>query len=93
MRAARADQAARYFASHAATWDRIRAMHIAEDRVEGAIRAAIGAEPLDAVLDIGTGTGRMLELVAPQANRALGHRPVAAHAERRARPARPGGPA
>ncbi len=72
VRAARADQAARYFASHAATWDRMRAMHIAEDRVEGAVRAAVGAAPLDAVLDIGTGTGRMLELLAPQANRALG---------------------
>ncbi len=72
VRAARADQAARYFASHAATWDRIRAMHIAEAHVEGAIRAAIGTGPLDAVLDIGTGTGRMLELVAPQAIRALG---------------------
>ena len=72
VRAARADQAARYFATHAATWDKVRAMHIAEDHVERAIRVAVGADPLDAVLDIGTGTGRMLELVAPQANRVLG---------------------
>lgn len=72
VRAARAEQAARYFAGHAATWDKVRAMHIAEDRVEQAIHAAVGSEPLDAVLDIGTGTGRMLELLAPQANRVLG---------------------
>ncbi len=72
VRAARADQAARYFASHAATWDKVRAMHIAENHVEHAIRVAIGIAPLDAVLDVGTGTGRMLELVAPQASRALG---------------------
>lgn len=72
VREARAGQAARYFASHAKTWDSVRAMHIAEDRVESAIREAIGPAPLEAVLDIGTGTGRMLELVAPQATRVLG---------------------
>ena len=72
VRAARAGQAVRYFASHAATWDKIRAMHIAEDRVESALVEAVGPAPLEAVLDIGTGTGRMLELLAPQAARALG---------------------
>ena len=72
VRETRAGQAARYFATHAGTWDKVRAMHIAEDRVDSAIRDAIGEGPIDAVLDIGTGTGRMLELVAPQAGRALG---------------------
>src|SRR6516165_9842889 len=37
VRQARADQAARYFAAHAANWDEVRAMHIAEERVEMAI--------------------------------------------------------
>ena len=72
VREARAGQAGRYFAAHAKTWDSVRAMHIAEDLVESAIHEAIGPAPLDAVLDIGTGTGRMLELVAPQAARVLG---------------------
>ena len=72
VRRARAAQAARYFASHAATWDQVRAMHVAEETVEGAVREAVGGRPLRALLDIGTGTGRMLELLAPLAARALG---------------------
>ncbi len=72
VRRARADQAARYFADHAPDWDRIRSLHIAEDLVEAAIRDAVGTTPMHAVLDLGTGTGRMLELLAPLAERAVG---------------------
>lgn len=72
VRQARADQAARYFAAHAANWDEVRAMHISEERVEAAIRDAIGAKPVHALLDLGTGGGRMLELLAPLATRAVG---------------------
>src|ERR1700726_2250435 len=42
VRQTRADQAARYFAAHAANWDEVRAMHVPEERVEAAIRNAIG---------------------------------------------------
>ncbi len=72
VRRARATQAAGYFATHAATWDEVRAMHIAEETVETAIHEALGTKPFGALLDVGTGTGRMLELLAPQAGRALG---------------------
>lgn len=71
-RRARAEQAARYFATHAATWDQVRAMHVSEDKVEAAIRQAVGDRPIGSLLDIGTGTGRILELLAPQASRSLG---------------------
>ena len=40
--------------------------------VEAAIRNAIGAGPVHALLDLGTGTGRMLELLGPLAARAVG---------------------
>src|ERR1700730_3774396 len=50
----------RYFAAHAANWDEVRAMHIPEERVEAAIRKAVGEGQVDALLDLGTGTGRML---------------------------------
>src|SRR5437588_4934764 len=46
VRQTRADQAARYFATHAANWDEVRAMHVPEERVEAAIRKAIGAGPV-----------------------------------------------
>jgi ubiquinone/menaquinone biosynthesis C-methylase UbiE/DNA-binding transcriptional ArsR family regulator len=72
VRQARADQAARYFAAQAANWDELRAMHVPEERVEAAIRKTIGASPIDALVDLGTGTGRMLELLAPFAARAVG---------------------
>ncbi|MGB6489934.1 MAG: metalloregulator ArsR/SmtB family transcription factor [Methylovirgula sp.] len=72
VRRARAQLAARYFAAHAANWDELRALHIPEERVEAAIGELVGTTPLYAVLDLGTGTGRMLELLAPHADRAVG---------------------
>jgi ubiquinone/menaquinone biosynthesis C-methylase UbiE len=72
VRRARAEQAARYFAAHAANWDELRALHIPEERVEAAIADLVGSAPLNAVLDLGTGTGRMLELLAARASRAVG---------------------
>jgi demethylmenaquinone methyltransferase/2-methoxy-6-polyprenyl-1,4-benzoquinol methylase/ArsR family transcriptional regulator len=72
VRRARAEQAARYFAAQAENWDKLRAMHVAEERVEAAIRETIGATAIDALLDLGTGTGRMLELLSPLATRAVG---------------------
>ena len=72
VRADRADAAARYFAVHAETWDSIRSLHVAESEVEQAIAAALGSDPLGRLVDIGTGTGRMLELFGPQAESAIG---------------------
>jgi ubiquinone/menaquinone biosynthesis C-methylase UbiE/DNA-binding transcriptional ArsR family regulator len=64
--------AARYFAEHADEWDRIRSLHIPDKQVEDAILAAAGPGPFRALLDIGTGTGRMLELFADRYDRGLG---------------------
>jgi SAM-dependent methyltransferase len=71
-RAGRADRAARYFAAQAADWDQIRSLHVPEEQVETAIRQIVGSSPIQSILDLGTGTGRMLELLAPLAVRAVG---------------------
>jgi len=72
VRAARAAAAQNYFRKHAAEWDRIRKLHVSDAAVEAAIRAALGARPFRSLLDLGTGTGRMLELFGPQIERGLG---------------------
>ena len=72
VRADRAAAATRYFASHASNWDALRSLHVAESEVEAAIGRALADRPLGRLVDIGTGTGRMLELFAGAAEHALG---------------------
>lgn len=72
VRADRAEAAARYFAAHAAEWDQIRSLHIAESEVEAAIRDAVGDGAIGRLVDIGTGTGRMIELFGGQAEQSIG---------------------
>jgi ubiquinone/menaquinone biosynthesis C-methylase UbiE len=72
VRASRAASAQDYFARHAAEWDRIRKLHAADEAVEDAIRSALADRPFRSLLDLGTGTGRMLELFGPDIERGLG---------------------
>jgi ubiquinone/menaquinone biosynthesis C-methylase UbiE/DNA-binding MarR family transcriptional regulator len=72
VRGARVAAAQAYFRRHAAEWDRIRKLHVADAAVEAAVRAALADRPIRALLDLGTGTGRMLELFAPDIERGLG---------------------
>ena len=68
----RAELAAAYFRENAAQWHRIRSLYVDEREVEAAlIEIVAAAEPRD-LLDIGTGTGRMLEILAPRVEHALG---------------------
>ena len=72
VRAVRATAAQNYFGKHAAEWDRIRKLHVADAAVEEAIRTALADKPIRSLLDLGTGTGRMLELFASDIERGLG---------------------
>jgi ubiquinone/menaquinone biosynthesis C-methylase UbiE/DNA-binding transcriptional ArsR family regulator len=72
VRKARAAIAQAYFRAHAAEWDRIRKLHVADEKVEEAVRAALADHPFRSLLDLGTGTGRMLEMFGPQIERGLG---------------------
>jgi len=72
VRTQRAQAAQDYFRSHAAEWDRIRKLHVADEAVEAAIREALADRPFRSLLDLGTGTGRILEMFGPQIERGLG---------------------
>lgn len=71
-RRANADAAAAYFAANAGAWDRIRSLHVPEAEVEAAMRAMVGERKVGALLDVGTGTGRILELLSDKADRLVG---------------------
>src|SRR5262245_32134150 len=70
VRQARAAAAQAYFRAHAAEWDRIRKLHVADEAVEEAILAALSEKPVRSLLDLGT--GRMLEIFGPDIERGLG---------------------
>ena len=72
VRRDRAEAAERYFSAHAEVWDEIRSLHVAESEVEEAIARSLGGEPLGRLVDVGTGTGRMIELFARGAETAIG---------------------
>ena len=72
IRAERAEAANRYFAGHAGVWDQIRSLHVAESEVERAIDQVLGNRSLGRLVDVGTGTGRMIELFGPRATQAIG---------------------
>ncbi|MCW0233332.1 MAG: metalloregulator ArsR/SmtB family transcription factor [Ferrovibrio sp.] len=73
VKRARADTAERYFRDNAAQWSAIRSLHIDEAQVEAAVLRLLGqGAPIDDLLDIGTGTGRLLEILAPRVKRGLG---------------------
>jgi ubiquinone/menaquinone biosynthesis C-methylase UbiE len=72
IHAARANVAQSYFADVAADWDRVRSLHLPEADIETEILAAAGPGPFARVVDVGAGSGRMMALFAPRAQRVEG---------------------
>jgi ubiquinone/menaquinone biosynthesis C-methylase UbiE len=72
VRASRANEAAAYFRANAPNWERLRSLHVPERKVEEAILDTLGTQHMESVLDAGTGTGRMLELIASHVARGVG---------------------
>lgn len=72
VRAARAEEAGAYFKANAPQWEQIRSLHVPEQDVEHAVVSLLGEARLENVLDAGTGTGRMLELLAPHVAHGIG---------------------
>ena len=67
IRDTREKEADRYFARHAEEWDTLRDIHGPEKACEEALLAALGDTPPGELLDIGTGTGRIAELLSDHA--------------------------
>jgi ArsR family transcriptional regulator len=72
VRAERHAQAADYFGRVAPQWDQIRSLYVSESAVEAAIERAAGPGPFRRVVDLGTGSGRMLSLLGGRAATSLG---------------------
>ncbi|WP_232629324.1 ArsR/SmtB family transcription factor [Methylobacterium sp. Leaf118] len=72
VRAQRAEAAQSFFARLAPKWDGLRSLHVPETTVEAAVLDVLGDRPIRHVVDLGTGTGKMLGLLAPRATRATG---------------------
>ena len=68
----RQERAARYFSANAASWDELRSLHVADRAVETALLRLVGKRPFQSMLDLGTGTGRLLEIFAPLYRRGIG---------------------
>lgn len=72
VRAERSSIADDYFSRNAARWDEIRSLYVADASVEAAIMRSAGSGPFKRLIDLGTGTGRMLTLLGPYANGSVG---------------------
>ncbi|NYT28945.1 metalloregulator ArsR/SmtB family transcription factor [Rhizobium sp. WYCCWR 11128] len=68
----RAERAQAYFSRNAAEWDELRRLHAADEEVDAAVIRLLGSQPIDSLLDLGTGTGRILELLSGLYRRATG---------------------
>ncbi|WP_028746306.1 ArsR/SmtB family transcription factor [Rhizobium mesoamericanum] len=68
----RAERAQAYFSRNAAEWDELRRLHAADEEVDAAVVRLLGSQPIDSLLDLGTGTGRILELLSGLYRRAIG---------------------
>lgn len=72
IRRERAERAQAYFDANAKEWNRLRSLHVSEEQVEAALLSEQGGGHMRSLLDVGTGTGRMLQLFAPLADHAIG---------------------
>ena len=72
VRGERSNAAAAYFARNAARWDELRSLYVEEAAVEGAVLEAVGPGPFRRLVDLGSGTGRMLTLLADRVDSAIG---------------------
>jgi ArsR family transcriptional regulator len=72
VKAARAEHAAEYFRRNAGDWNRVRALHVDSAAIDAELRKLLLRSEIKDLLDIGTGTGSVLQLVGHQVGSAVG---------------------
>ncbi len=72
VKGAREKAAAEYFSRNAPAWSKLRSLHIDEGEVEKALSEMLPAAAGDDLLDLGTGTGRLLEIFGPKVRNGQG---------------------
>lgn len=72
IKEARAETAAKYFSEIAPRWNEIRSLRVPESEVEDVLLKILSEREITDLLDVGTGTGRILELVGPRVKQAYG---------------------
>jgi len=72
VKRARAGAAAEYFRINAGRWNEIRSLHVPEEDVEQALLGLIEGMEISDLLDVGTGTGRILQLLGAKVDRGIG---------------------
>ncbi len=68
-----AKRATDYFAANAGDWDQIRTMVGSDTTIEAAMLKTIAERHFSNMIDMGTGTGRIIEIFAPHTDKATGY--------------------
>ncbi|HMB77672.1 MAG TPA: metalloregulator ArsR/SmtB family transcription factor [Kiloniellaceae bacterium] len=72
LKEAYAVKAAAYFRKHAADWSRVRALHVDQEKLDGALRQIFAERGGGELLDIGTGDGHVLEVLQDRIDAGIG---------------------
>jgi len=72
VRELRSEVAQEYFRNNAEDWDLIRSLHISEGKVEDAMMTILDGRHFETFIDLGTGTGRILELFSEEFTNGIG---------------------
>lgn len=72
IRQRREKLAADYFRRNAADWHKVRSLYVDEAEVEEQLLAALPAGAIEDLIDIGTGTGRIVEVLGSRVGQAVG---------------------